>query len=133
MSVDDDYDAGTRREDRGADADGLTRREPPRGAPDRDSGTRREELDGGTRREDRSRAPGRIPNGSIPNGSGFTRGLPPELGARFTVAEELAAGAGAGVVLVADPALYRPAGLKLLRRNVVPDPAAGGRPGHPHH
>lgn len=72
MSADDHYGAGTRREDSGADGDGLTRREPRRGKHSRDGGTRREEPDGGTRREDRIWRPG-----STPDPSGFTRGLPP--------------------------------------------------------
>ena len=117
MSADDYYDAGTRREDSGDVADGLTRRE-----PGRDAGTRREEPGGGTRREDRSRPPG-----SMPNGNSFTRGLPPELAARFTVAEELAAGAEANVVLVDDAASGRRLVLKLYRRNVVPDEGAVDR------
>ena len=62
--------------------------------------------------------------GTILNGSGFTRGLPPELAARFTVAEELAAGAEADVVLVGDAASGRRLVLKLYRRNVVPDEGA---------
>ncbi len=121
MSVDND-DAGTRREASGDDADELTRRELVRGEPGRDAGTRREEPDGGTRREDRPPTPR-----SMPNGSGFTRGLPPELAVQFTVAEELAAGAEADVVLVDEVASGRRLVLKLYRRNVIPDEGAVGR------
>jgi len=119
VSADDDYDQGTRREDSGADENGLTRREPKPGDPGRDRGTRREDADGGTRREDRSRAPG-----GTPGPSGFTRGLPPELAARFSVAEELAAGAEADVVLADEVSSGRRLVLKLYRRNVVPDEGA---------
>jgi hypothetical protein len=115
--VGDGRDGGTRREGDGRDSG--TRRETT-GARGDGAGTRREGRNGGTRREE-----GAGPRPA--SGSGFTRGLPPELAARFEVAEELAAGAEADVVLVDDRASGRRLVLKLYRREVIPDEEAVGR------
>jgi serine/threonine protein kinase len=129
-----DY-GGTRRESR-PDAERETRRE---SLPGTENGTRREAslASDGTRREGAAGAGGgiRLGNGhghepSVAGHGGanaFTRGLPPELSARFVVLEELAAGAEADVVTVSEAATGRTLVVKLYRRGIMPDEEAVAR------
>lgn len=104
----------TYREDGGARFDG-TYRESARGGAD---STHREGGADGTYRE------GTPP---VDESSGFTRGLPRELAARFRVVTEFPAGAEADVVRVTDAASREQRVLKLYRRGFVPDEQAVAR------
>ena len=103
-----DTQNGTRRE--GAHARDAARRE---GAAGADGFTRRENGHG-------HEQPGHGRAGAPV----FTRGLPPELSARFVVMEELAAGAEADVVMVSEAATGRTLVIKLYRRGIKPDEEA---------
>ena len=103
-----DTQNGTRRE--GAHARDAARRE---GAAGADGFTRRENGHG-----HEQPGPGRA------GAPVFTRGLPPELSARFVVMEELAAGAEADVVMVSEAATGRTLVIKLYRRGIKPDEEA---------